>query len=81
MSTDLSWQPSLLDAGPEPEVDQSFSGLVRIALDDRSWVERVPGWVSGSDSLFAQLLAGTDWGQRSRHMYDQRVLEPRLTWS
>jgi alkylated DNA repair dioxygenase AlkB len=81
MTADLSWQPSLLDAGPAPDVDESFSGLVRVALDDRSWVERVPGWVSGSDSLFAQLLEGTDWGQRARHMYDQRVLEPRLTWS
>ncbi len=81
MTADLVWQPSLLDAGPEPDVDESFSGLVRIGLDDRSWIDRAPGWVSGSDSLFAQLLAGADWGQRTRPMYDQQVLEPRLTWA
>jgi alkylated DNA repair dioxygenase AlkB len=35
--------------------------------------------VSGADRLFEQILSGRDWQQRSRYMYDQRVLEPRLT--
>jgi alkylated DNA repair dioxygenase AlkB len=78
---DLAWQASLLDAGPEPAVDRSFSGAVRIELDKRSWIERVPGWVSGSDALFALLLETADWGQRTRKMWDQEVLEPRLTSS
>jgi alkylated DNA repair dioxygenase AlkB len=81
MTADLIWQPSLLDAGPELDVDESFSGLVHIQLDAGSWIERVHGWISGSDTLFAQLVAGAHWGQRTRHMYDQKVLEPRLTWS
>src|ERR671930_1788694 len=79
MSLDLTWQPSLLDAGPEPAVDETFAGAVRIKLDKRSWIERVPGWVSDSDALFAHLLATADWGQRTRKMWDNEVLEPRLT--
>src|SRR5919198_227350 len=79
MSLDLTWQPSLLDAGPEPGVDETFAGAERINLDRRSWIERVPGWVSDSDALFAQLLATADWGQRTRKMWDNGVLEPRLT--
>jgi alkylated DNA repair dioxygenase AlkB len=79
MSLDLTWQPSLLDSGPEPSIDVSFSGAVRTWLDRRSWIERVPGWVAGSDALFAHLLATADWGQRTRKMWDNEVLEPRLT--
>ena len=47
MSLDLTWQPSLLDAGPEPTIDETFAGAERISLDRRSWIERVPGWVCG----------------------------------
>ena len=77
--SDLAWQPSLLDATGAPDVDTSFSSLRRIRLDASSWVDHAPAWVSGSDELFASLLADTDWGQRSRRMYDHHVLEPRLT--
>ena len=96
MSLDLTWQPSLLDAGPEPDVDETFTGAARSWLDTRgdggcppgrggvsrqgqSWIERVPGWVSDSDALFEHLLATADWGQRTRKMWDNEVLEPRLT--
>lgn len=79
MSTSLTWQPSLLDAEPEPAIDETFSGAVRIALDRRSWIERVPGWVAGSDALFDLLLRTAAWGQRTRKMWDHEVLEPRLT--
>ena len=76
---DLIWQPSLLDAGHEPAVDESFAGAVRIELDRSSWIERVPGWVAGSDVLFDHLVGTARWGQRTRRMWDQEVLEPRLT--
>jgi alkylated DNA repair dioxygenase AlkB len=79
MSLDLTWQPSLLDAGPQPTIDETFAGAERISLDTRSWIERVPGWVADSDALFAHLLATADWGQRTRKMWDNEVLEPRLT--
>ena len=73
------WQPSLFALDEEPEIDASFHTLRRIQLDDESWVDHAPGWASGTERLFEELLAGTKWEQRSRHMYDKRVLEPRLT--
>lgn len=81
-SPGIAWQPSLLAIG-SVGFDRSFSRLVRIELDDESWVDHAPGWVEGADHLFEQLLAGRDWEQRSRRMYDQTVQEPRLTspWS
>ena len=75
----MSWQPSLLDEATEAAVDGSFSSLERIDLDAESWVDYAPGWVSGGDWLFGELLTATDWGQRTRWMYDKHVVEPRLT--
>jgi alkylated DNA repair dioxygenase AlkB len=82
-SPDLSWQPSLLAVGETVEVDRSFSHVRRIELDDESWVDHAPAWISGADLFFEQILTGRRWQQRSRHMYDRRVLEPRLIapWS
>jgi alkylated DNA repair dioxygenase AlkB len=82
-SPDLVWQPSLLALGEVVEVDRSFSALRRVKLDDEAWVDHCPGWIAGADRLFEEILAGRDWGQRSRKMYDQKVREPRLTssWS
>jgi alkylated DNA repair dioxygenase AlkB len=76
---DLIWQPSLLDSGPEPDIDETFAGAVHIDLDRRSWIERVPGWVSDSDALFDHLVRTVDWGRRTRRMWENEVVEPRLT--
>ncbi|MDP9066967.1 MAG: alpha-ketoglutarate-dependent dioxygenase AlkB [Actinomycetota bacterium] len=73
------WQPSLLGAGEAPAVDARFASLTRVDLDTESWVDHAPGWVSGSDALFGELVERLDWGQRSRKMYDREVTEPRLT--
>jgi alkylated DNA repair dioxygenase AlkB len=74
----LSVQPSLFDAAP-PSFDASFSMLNRVQLDERSWADHAPGWVRGSDRLFALVLSSQDWSVRTRWMYDHRVEEPRLT--
>jgi alkylated DNA repair dioxygenase AlkB len=73
------WQPSLFALNEKPEIDLSFSAPRRVDLDAESWVDHVPEWVSGAERLFEELLARMRWEQRSRHMYDKRVLEPRLT--
>ena len=73
------WQPSLLAVEQEIDFDRSFSSLTRIQLDGESWVDHAPNWVSGSDALFERIIGQRDWNQRSRRMYDKRVLEPRLT--
>ena len=76
------WQPSLLDDGT-PAFDPSYAGLRRTELDGSSWVDYCPGWLAGGDALLAELLSLTRWQQRTVHMYDREVLEPRLTagWS
>ena len=76
---DVTWQPSLFESGETPGIDESFSALSRIELDETSWLDHAPGWVSGSDLLFADLLESKEWGQRTRKMYDKVVVEPRLT--
>jgi alkylated DNA repair dioxygenase AlkB len=78
MCADLAWQQSLFDGGT-PRIDVSFAGLERIQLDETSWVDYCPGWLAGSDELFAELLATANWAQRQVHMYDKLVMEPRLT--
>jgi len=82
MRADVAWQPSLLDGG-EPAPSTSYAGLRRIRLDERSWVDHCPGWLSGSDAVFEELAAAARWRQRTVHMYDRVLPEPRLTagWS
>ena len=77
----LSWQGSLFD--PEPAGDLSFDGVVRHRLDDRSWVDEVPGWLPDHGAVFDLLLAEAPWRQRERWMYERTVLEPRMVagWS
>ena len=79
MADPVSWQPSLLDWTAEVDVNPEFSGIERIHLDERSWLDYLPRWVSGADRLFDEVVEGADWQQRSRHMYDKVVQEPRLT--
>jgi alkylated DNA repair dioxygenase AlkB len=79
-SPNLSWQPSLFEApDATTSLDEAFTAIQRVQLDPASWVDYDPSWVTGSDALFAELLDGRDWGQRSRPMYERRVQEPRLT--
>src|ERR1700728_4917018 len=75
---DFAWQPSLW-ANQSTRVDVSFCGLERMQLDADSWVDHCPGWMSGSDLAFEELLRDVAWGQRRRWMYDRQVDEPRLT--
>jgi alkylated DNA repair dioxygenase AlkB len=51
----------------------------RVKLDATSWVDYVPGWLSDDQSLMDVLLKTPEWEQRSRWMYTQNVIEPRLT--
>jgi alkylated DNA repair dioxygenase AlkB len=74
----VAWQPSLW-ADQGTVVDRSFCGLERIQLDEDSWVDYYPRWMSGSDRAFEELLRDVAWSQRRRWMYDWKVLEPRLT--
>jgi alkylated DNA repair dioxygenase AlkB len=75
-SVRVAWQGSLFDDGSGDRL--SFEGLRRDALDERSWVDVVPGWVPDHAELFDLLLARAPWRQRTREMWDREVLEPRM---
>ena len=75
---DIAWQGSLFEAADPGRERLSFDGLRREALDDRSWLDVVPGWVTDHGALFDVLLAEAPWQQRTRTMWDQEVLEPRM---
>lgn len=77
---EVSWQGSLFDG---PGAGLSFAGLVRHRLDERSWLDEVPGWAPDHGALFEHLLRDAPWRQRERRMYDRTVLEPRMVagWS
>jgi alkylated DNA repair dioxygenase AlkB len=74
----VRWQPSLLDAD-EPDVDATFAASTRRHLDGTSWVDHVPEWMQGSDTLFEELVARGDWQQPEVHMYDRKLAQPRLS--
>jgi alkylated DNA repair dioxygenase AlkB len=82
VEANVSWQPSLFDGGV-PALDVSYDGLRRITLDERSWVDYCPGWLSGSDAVFEVLASTAQWQQRTVTMWENTLLEPRLTagWS
>jgi alkylated DNA repair dioxygenase AlkB len=73
-----AFQPSLFGA-VGVSLDASFGRLERTHLEPQSWVDFAPCWVTGADQLFEQVLASRKWAQRTRRMYDNKVLEPRLT--
>lgn len=60
-------------------IDTTFARAKRTALDEHSWIEVVPGWLSGPEKLFDLLAAGVPWKEHYRRVFDQTFLEPRLT--
>ncbi|MHC1559048.1 alpha-ketoglutarate-dependent dioxygenase AlkB [Actinomycetospora sp. C-140] len=76
--TGLARQGDLFD-DVEPTVDHDFGTAERLELDETSWVEHVHGWLRGGSRLFDDVLDAAGFEQRSRWMYDQKVVEPRLT--
>lgn len=74
----LVWQPSLFDVGTLT-LDPTFRHLKRRELSSDAWVDHVPGWIGGSDTLFGEVLDAALWRSRVVHMYDRKVPEPRLT--
>jgi alkylated DNA repair dioxygenase AlkB len=74
----LTWQPSLLSAEPV-DFDAGLSAARRRFLGEGAWVDLVPGWVRGGDTLFDEILATAPWHGGERPIYDRIVEVPRLT--
>ena len=70
-------QVSLFGVG-EPRIDAAFRRARRLVLDASAWVDHVPGWVEGYDTLFAELERAMRWRSEERPMYDRVVAVPRL---
>jgi alkylated DNA repair dioxygenase AlkB len=77
---DLSTQNDLFSSATSTlALDRSFTTAKRIAIDSTSWVEIVPGWLSGAQLLLEALRSTVPWQQRDRRLFDQTFREPRMT--
>jgi alkylated DNA repair dioxygenase AlkB len=77
---DLSTQNDLFSSATSTlALDRSFTTAKRIAIDSTSWVEIVPGWLSGAQLLLETLRSTVPWQQRDRRLFDQTFREPRMT--
>jgi alkylated DNA repair dioxygenase AlkB len=76
-SIEIPWQASLFDSEP-PLPDTAFRNLRRHQLDDTAWVDHDPGWLAGSDALFAWLLENAPWVTTQQELYGRVVDTPRL---
>jgi alkylated DNA repair dioxygenase AlkB len=74
----VTWQPSLLGGDP-PAFDATLSSARRRFLGAGAWVDYVPGFASGTDALFDEILERAPWQGYERPMYDRIVDVPRLT--
>ncbi len=54
------------------------TAVQRHRLSRGAWVDVRPGWVSGSDDLFAKLVQTVPWHAERRQMYERVVDVPRL---
>jgi alkylated DNA repair dioxygenase AlkB len=70
-------QRSLFDSG-EPRFDPRLARLRRIPLEKGAWVDHLPGWLEGHETVLDALWATTQWQSHRRHMYERMVDVPRL---
>jgi alkylated DNA repair dioxygenase AlkB len=52
--------------------------ITRKVLGRGAWVDLLPGWLSGSNTLFEDLLEYVPWQAERRQMYERVVDVPRL---
>jgi alkylated DNA repair dioxygenase AlkB len=56
----------------------SLEAIRRTALSRGAWIDVLPGWLTGADTLFERLATRVPWHAERRHMYDREVDVPRL---
>ncbi|WFF03954.1 alpha-ketoglutarate-dependent dioxygenase AlkB [Micromonospora sp. WMMD964] len=77
--TQAAYQPSMLDlTDAGPTVGPLPGGLRRHQLSRGAWVDHLPGWVHGSDTVLDTLLTEVPWRAERRTMFDNEVDVPRL---
>ncbi|MFD3324404.1 alpha-ketoglutarate-dependent dioxygenase AlkB [Streptomyces sp. NPDC058701] len=70
-------QGSLFDQGDEVLLGP-LDGIRRTELCAGAWVDHLPGWLTGADTLFERLAADVPWRAERRQMYEREVDVPRL---
>jgi alkylated DNA repair dioxygenase AlkB len=75
-AVDLAWQDSLFGTPDRPRL--AFDGLRHEPLDARSWIDVVESWVPDHADMFDRLKQEAPWSQRTRTMWENEVLVPRL---
>ena len=76
-------QTSLFDLGGPGSSEALGLGplggmITRQVLGRGAWVDLLPGWLSGADALFDDLLEQVPWRAERRQMYERVVDVPRL---
>lgn len=56
----------------------SLDGLRRTELGAGAWIDVLPGWLTGADTVFDRLVTGVPWQAERRRMYDRVLDIPRL---
>jgi alkylated DNA repair dioxygenase AlkB len=56
----------------------SLEAIRRTTLSRGAWIDVLPGWLTGADTLFERLATRVPWHAERRHMYDREVDVPRL---
>jgi alkylated DNA repair dioxygenase AlkB len=74
-----SAQTDLFQSSGNLTINGTFASARRTMLDIHSWVDVIPGWLSGSEALYESLCTSVPWKQHHRRLFDQLFLEPRLT--
>ncbi|MFJ8584428.1 alpha-ketoglutarate-dependent dioxygenase AlkB [Streptomyces sp. NPDC093595] len=70
-------QGSLFDQSDEIRLGP-LTGVRRTVLGAGAWIDLLPGWLTGADALFDELVSTVPWRAERRHMYDHEVAVPRL---
>jgi alkylated DNA repair dioxygenase AlkB len=71
-------QPSMFDTADAPELTALAGRVRRTELTEGAWVDHLPGWLAGSDTVLDLLLNDVPWRAERRQMYDREVAVPRL---
>jgi alkylated DNA repair dioxygenase AlkB len=81
----VDFQAALFDVGADgpaaadtPTLGPLGATVQRHVLSHGAWVDVRPGWLAGSDDLFARLVREVEWRAERRQMYDNVVDVPRL---
>lgn len=73
----VALQGSLFDEVAEVGLGD-LGSVRRTSLSHGAWVDVLPAWLTGADTLFQRLAARVPWQAERRRMYDRVVDVPRL---